>query len=338
MTESKTSKEETSNIDLSYKSPELKRIIEAIERDKIFKINGNFPIIRTSLLKRGWIEKSAPFSTNSLNVHEKYHKWQLLKKIQQSSEHFIWQPKLSDPILPRSSKSHQLKSKIVRSANFNFVTKLGLHNIAENIKSLQGFGGFSELNYQRTYNLTDANNKKSFVSDFKKTMMRSFLKYLNSMKDFSNVFAESGTISFDCITFAINTTEIDISREREKDVNIKELPVNSYEHQIRFEEFDSILNRKNRQIKVHKNFVIDVIKQKLEDIVSKIDSCWPHTKRDGFKNLWIVKPTNLSRGIGIKVLNYDFKVLNHIRNHPTRNFLVQKYIGNFIRFINKKLY
>ncbi|CAO1399849.1 unnamed protein product [Diamesa tonsa] len=232
-----------------------------------------------------------------MNVHEKYHKWQLLKKIEQKSEYLIWQPKLSDPILSRTSRGHQLKSKIVRSANFNFVTMLGLHNIAENIKSLHGFGGFSDSSYQRTYNLTDANNKKLFVSDFKKTMMRSFLKYLKSIEDFSNVFAESGTISFDCITFAINTTEIDISREREKDVNIKELPVNSYEHQIRFEEFDSILNRKNRQIKVH-------------------------TKRDDFKNLWIVKPTNLSRDIGIKVLNYDFKVLNHIRNHPTRNILV----------------
>ena len=193
MTERKKFKEATSDIDISYISPELKRIIEAIDCNRIFKINGNFNTIRTSLLRRGWIEKSAPFSINSTNVHEKYHKWQLFKKIQKTSEHFIWQPKLSDSIFSRATKG-QLKSKIVRSANFNFVTKLGLHNIAENIRSLQGFGGFSDLNYQRTYNLADANNKKSFVSDFKKTMIRSFLKYLNSMEDFSNVFAENGTI------------------------------------------------------------------------------------------------------------------------------------------------
>lgn len=330
MTERNNFKETTSNTDLSYKSPELKKIIEAIESNRIFKINGNYDTIRKSLVRRGWIEKSSPFLTNSINLQEKYHKWQILKQIQEKSEHFIWQPNLSDPICSTASKGHQWKSKIIRSAKFNFVTKSGLNNIAENIRSLQRFGGFSDLNYQRTYNLTDANNKKSFVSDFKKTMMRSFLKYLNSMEDFSTVFAESGTISFDCITFAINTTEIDISRERAEDVNIKELPVNSYEHQIRFEEFDSILNRKNRQIKVHKKFIIDDLKQKLKDIVSKIDSCWPNTKRDGYRNLWIVKPTNLSRGIGIKVLNYDFKVLNHIRNNPSKNFLVQKYIGKFI--------
>lgn len=105
MTKRTKSKESTSNTDLSYKSPESKRIIEAIECDRIFKINGNFPIIRMSLLRRDWIEKSAPFSTNSMNVHEKYLKWQLLKKIQQKSEHFIWQPKLSDPILSRQWRS-----------------------------------------------------------------------------------------------------------------------------------------------------------------------------------------------------------------------------------------
>lgn len=313
----------------SYKSPELRRISEAIDCNRIFKIYGNYNTIRTSLVKRGWIEKSAPFTSFNTSLHEKYHKWQLFKKIQQKTENFIWQPKLCDPIFTKTYKDYPLKSKIVRSANFNFVTKLGLHNIAENITSLQGFGGFSKLNYQRTYNLTDAKNKKLFVDDFKKTMVRSFLKYLNSMEDFSTIFAESGTISFDCITFAINTTENDIRIEREKDVNMKELPVNSYEHQIRFEEFDSILNRKNRQIKVHKHFIIDDFKQKLKDIVSKIDSCWPLTKRDGYRNLWILKPSNLSRGIGIKVLNYDFKVLNHIRNHPRHNFLVQKYIGKY---------
>ncbi|CAO1384279.1 unnamed protein product [Diamesa serratosioi] len=336
MTEINDLVEIPSDIDHSYKSPELKRITEAIDCNRIFRINGNYNTIRTSLVRRGWIEKCAPFSSNNTNFHEKFHKWQLFKKLQQKSEYFVWQPKLSDPIFTRANKSHPMTSKIIRSANFNFVTKSGLHSIAENIKSLRGFGGFTDLNYQRTYNLTDAKNKKSFVDDFRKTMMRSFLKYLNSMKDFSTVFAESGTISFDCITFAINTTENDIRRAGEKDVNIKELPVNSYKHQIRFQEFDSILNRKNRQIKVHKNFIMDDFKQKLKDIVSKIDSCWPHTKRDGYQNLWIVKPSNLSRGIGIKVLNYDFKVLNHIRNHPTHNFLVQKYIETPLLIHNTK--
>ena len=58
---------------------------------------------------------------------------------------------------------------------------------------------------------------------------------------------------------------------------------------------------------------------------------------DGIMNIWILKPGNKSRGRGIVLMNKLEDVLDKVNpaNKADNIFVVQKYIGQIVIFINK---
>lgn len=55
----------------------------------------------------------------------------------------------------------------------------------------------------------------------------------------------------------------------------------------------------------------------------------PYLDMDGYMNIWILKPTNSSRGIGIHICRNIEYILDIVRKNPNRRYVIQKYIGTF---------
>ena len=76
-----------------------------------------------------------------------------------------------------------------------------------------------------------------------------------------------------------------------------------------------------------KEFVI-----KLMETIAKL---FPQTSINGTDNLWIIKPSELSRGRGIKLFDNYQDVSNYIE-HGTNQWVAQKYIERPFLLNNKK--
>lgn len=81
---------------------------------------------------------------------------------------------------------------------------------------------------------------------------------------------------------------------------------------------------------------------KLEDHVTEVDMLrranyvlerlrdyYPYLDMDGELNIWILKPTNSCRGIGIHMCRTLKYVLDTVKANPNRRYIIQKYIGKF---------
>jgi tubulin monoglycylase TTLL3/8 len=74
---------------------------------------------------------------------------------------------------------------------------------------------------------------------------------------------------------------------------------------------------------------IEVSENKLrecESVLNQIRHMWPQYDIDGVHNIWIVKPGDKSKGIGISFCDNLDNVLKYINNPNTEDYIVQKYI------------
>jgi tubulin monoglycylase TTLL3/8 len=57
---------------------------------------------------------------------------------------------------------------------------------------------------------------------------------------------------------------------------------------------------------------------------------------NGFRNIWIIKPSGLSRGRGIKCVDNLSAILIQIKS-GSNQFVIQKYIENPLIIMNRKV-
>ena len=71
-------------------------------------------------------------------------------------------------------------------------------------------------------------------------------------------------------------------------------------------------------------------------VLRRLQRRFPQTKMNGKENIWIVKPSGLSRGRGIQLFNSYAEIMHHVN---TRDFswVIQKYMENPLLYKGKKL-
>lgn len=81
------------------------------------------------------------------------------------------------------------------------------------------------------------------------------------------------------------------------------------------------------------NYPITAIYIKAKNALNEMSKCWPELGMDGMKNVWILKPGNKCRGRGIQLI----KGITQVEKMITQKlkYVVQKYIGKFIMFLNQ---
>ena len=75
-------------------------------------------------------------------------------------------------------------------------------------------------------------------------------------------------------------------------------------------------------------------KEKVKALLQRTKEQFPQTEMNGFRNIWIIKPSGLSRGRGIKCADDLDDILNRVKSGANQ-FIIQKYIENPL-IINKR--
>lgn len=74
---------------------------------------------------------------------------------------------------------------------------------------------------------------------------------------------------------------------------------------------------------------VDLVR-KANYVLGKLKDYWPFLEMDGMMNIWILKPTNSSQGLGIHMCRTLKYVLDVVKANPKRRYIIQKYIGEDI--------
>lgn len=75
-------------------------------------------------------------------------------------------------------------------------------------------------------------------------------------------------------------------------------------------------------------------KEKVRVLLQRTKDQSPQIEMNGFRNIWIIKPSGLSRGRGIKCADDLDEILNQVKSGANQ-FIIQKYIENPL-IINKR--
>lgn len=241
---------------------------QAINSKKVFTVVGGFEVIRQSMQARGWIERIIDMGPKDSTIDEKMisettgsfdtRRIVLSHLVKQSPVYFIWQPKHFDGI---SMNIHNpLRNRITRLRTSDFTLKEGLHNLAENIH-WHLIENVSTLNYPRSFLLMDLYQRNFFIQEFRRTMITSFLFYLNDYKNFDNLFAEDAVIPIDLIYNCIQRIEYHIKIKQNLCVDLEVLSNREHSLNDLTKQIDLVVNQK-RKIRYPGKFQL----QKLEVI------------------------------------------------------------------------
>lgn len=311
------------------------RAHQAINSRKVFTIVGGFEVIRQSLLARGWIEKILDIHVSKSVVNEKMiantvgcfetTRIVLSHLVKQSPVYFIWQPKYFDGI--PININYPLRNRVNRLRTSDFTLKEGLHNLAENIQ-WHIIEDVSELNYPRTFLLMDLYQREYFVHEFRRTLVTSFLFFLNDHNKLEDLFAEDASIPIDLIYNCIQKVEFNIKVKQHLCIDLEKTTSSTAFNEMA-KQIDLVVNqrKKIRFPEYIHSFSIDKLKANIKIAVAEIHVYWPESKYDGHKNIWILKPINKSRGYGVVLMKDIEKIYDHVIRHTENKYIVQKYCG-----------
>lgn len=308
---------------------------QAINSKKVFTVVGGFDAIRHSMLLRGWIEKILDFQANKSVVDEKMisetvtcfdtRRVVLSHLVKQSPVYFIWQPKHFDGI--QLNINYPLRNRVNRLRTSDFTLKEGLHNLAENIQ-WHIIEDVSELNYPRSFLLMDLYQRDYFMQEFRRTMITSFLFFLNDYENFDRLFSTESSIPIDLIYNCIQRVEYNIKVKQHLCIDLEKTTSTTAFNELA-KQIDQVVNlgKKIRYPEYMHGFSMEKLKTNIKIAVAEIHVYWPESKYDGYRNIWILKPINKSRGYGVVLMRDIEKICDHVIRHTENKYIVQKYCG-----------
>ncbi|XP_058447391.1 tubulin glycylase 3B [Malaya genurostris] len=325
-----------------HKHKQLKiKIAAAVEKKNIFSIVGPYPALRKALKKRNWLEKQTASNSlvQNLSVHSLLHKAQegneyeeaLISKIlKPHNADFIWQNRH----MKETKKDRfytPFRSRIYYERNFDFTMKEGLVKVTEFIQWFQEMG-VAELDCPRTHLLDTEDAITRFLEDFQLTACTSFLYYLSKFLD--SLFDENGTKTVGIIHTAMKYCKYHLACGRHEDVDYQEYCEPLLTPEDRATISDLLLNgARFEPLPGHE--ILSLVAQ-VKKLVLEAAKQFPDMKIDGVRNIWILKPGNRCRGLGIMIFNDDRKLLNYVDSNSELKYVAQKYIEKPLLIHNTK--
>lgn len=320
----------------------------AIREKKTFTVCGNYYAIRRALLSRGWVEKIRlnynTYDKDKLKRLLATSTEELLDGMRDPQNGYIYERVLLSKLLGnhqvdfywdqhndcfkacRDSVKLTLVNKFKRGI-FNYTSKQGL---CESMKRAYWFQkpGFAFIRHPRSYNLSNNDEPKEFINDYKLTAAMCLLKWIVHCGDNNQkIIVDNGKVSLRIYRFACNEVSRAIRKCRHEDIDFVIEETMNHEWDDFLECYYKIVHYGN-SFKSNTNEKWMNIVQNSKTLLQETEKYWPHLELDGMFNIWILKPTNGCRGEGIhlcRTLEYIFKT---IRSNSTRRYIVQKYIGN----------
>ncbi|XP_055642329.1 tubulin glycylase 3B-like [Toxorhynchites rutilus septentrionalis] len=317
------------------------KIAAAVEKKNVFSIVGNFPALRKALKKRNWLEKKPckGVLVEDLSMHSLLHKAQdgneyeeaLISKILRPyNADFIWQNRH----LKESKKDRfytPYRSRIYYERSSDFTIKEGLVKVIESIH-WHHEDGIAELDCPRTHLLDSEDAITKFLEDFQLTACTSFLFYLSKYLD--ALFDAEGTKTVDIIHTAMKFCRYHLACARHEDVDYQEYcePLLTLEDRTTIVE---ILHEDARFKLLPGHEILSLVAQ-VKKLVLEATKNFRDMKVDGVRNIWILKPGNRCRGLGIMIFNDDRKLLDYVDSNQDLKYVAQKYIEKPLLIHNTK--
>ncbi|XP_074031076.1 tubulin glycylase 3A isoform X3 [Leptinotarsa decemlineata] len=197
--------------------------------------------------------------------------------------------------------------------------------------------GVSNMNHPRSYKLTKNGDTEEFIKDFNLTAAMSLLKWVktNHTTGQCKILSPYGKIPLTVFDFAINECYKFIKKKNHEDID----------HDINeamSREWNDFLEHYYRTVHIGNHFKLtgDVTEndlvRKASFILERLKDHWPYLEMDGLMNLWILKPTNSSQGVGIHMCRTLKYVLDVVKANPNRRYVIQKYVERPLLIYNTK--
>nr|CAI5856602.1 unnamed protein product [Callosobruchus analis] len=329
----------------------------AIKDCKTFTIKGCYPGIRKALLKRGWVEKIhvayRDRLSDELRKFQNYSIQELVGLLRNKDISEICRRLIKSKLLmnhqvdlywstnyePFRECSDKVKLTLInriRRQDCAYTSKQGLCEASKRCFWCQ-IPGVAQLNHPRSYALVKNGDTEDFIKDFNITAAMSMLKWvkINSESGQCKIMSPAGKIPIKIFDFAVTECYKFIKRSKHEDIDVEIEDSLSHDWSEFLEYFYKLVHVGNHFKEVpyvkENNMV-----RKASYILENLKSCWPYLDMDGIMNIWILKPTNSSQGVGIhmcRTLNY---VLDIIKKNPNRRYIIQKYIERPLLIHNTK--
>ncbi|KAF2879228.1 hypothetical protein ILUMI_26942 [Ignelater luminosus] len=324
------------------------RVETAIREKKTFTVCGNYYTIRRALLARGWIEKIRilynTYDRDNLRKLQSTNILELLHNINDPQNGYVYKRMIMSKLLGQHQVDFywdqnfdcfrvchdNVKLTMVnrfRRGIFSYTSKQGL---CESMKRAYWYQkpGVSCVRHPRSYNLSNSEDPKDFINDFKISAAMALLKWIvNNQENFNTdkISSPSGKIPFKIYHFAVAELSKIIRKCRHEDIDFEIEDAMDYEWNEFLEFYYKLVHVGNR-FKSESKEKFQNILSGARSTLKKIEKYWPHLAMDGMMNIWILKPTNGSRGEGIYLCRTLQYILKIIKSNTTRRYIVQKYI------------
>lgn len=337
---------------------------EAVRERKIFTVYGrDAKHIRKALLNRGWVEKLAPkhlISKLNINLSKISQQTTILSSfLHNCVPNLIWSGKLlNQPNGLGRSNSYQeflinnqlqlpnniYRNKKVKKNNHTIVSKLKVRvknwssktGLCTSLKNTSWYyiEDVAEVHVPRTYINTDNDDMTDFVNDYCLTACTSLLRWiLDNFRNSEPIFRRTGIIPINVMVFALNRCKEHLNNKVNKDIDGNKCRAISRGRWNSFiKKHKSLITGRN-VFKMDNEPKILLLVRYADYLLKEILIYRPELKCDGYRNVWIIKPSHLSMGEGIRLsseLNTILKMLTTTKKgkkRTTNKYVVQKYIG-----------
>ncbi|XP_051932755.1 tubulin monoglycylase TTLL3, partial [Hippocampus zosterae] len=341
-----------------------KALVEkAIKAQKVFSVQGRYPVIRAGLRARGWVERylsnaghatsprqsekdkdeddASPRAYNCSGIKERGDDTEqddlddmyefMSRLVRNQKPFFYWSPRY-DATHYRSLQQDQITNHYANTANFT--TKVGL---CVNLRNLRWYDTADpDTFFPRCYRLGAKDERDAFIEDFRRTACSSLLKHVveTSMKTNEPMQDVEGkaestvsTVSAGVINTALQRCQEYLSAlaHSDIDVTVKPLPFVEENQWNHFLQKYYLVVHKGASIRSSAGFV-----ERCQAMLGRLKEVCPQLDTDGVNNIWIIKPGAMSRGRGIVCMNRLDQILALVDSDKAlvkdSKWVVQKYL------------
>lgn len=340
----------TSNTSLSEYFQKFKVIkdkaIKAIRQSKIFILSEEFGkslSLRQDLQNRGWVEKSIirVNSTDTLSHQtlleyavdaNEFERKILSNLVADYPADLVFTPQR--PLSHIQIHDFALWNRINIGYSKNFTYKDGLWRCSEDAH-FSTIPNKAELNLPRSFVVKNGVGFNEFQDDYHLTLCRNLIYFLNENREMALlVVVENPKKGSDLVEASLVELICDFLTQRIQvttdhiDIEESFLPIN-----IKTDMWNKIAQacidvvEGNYKICIKSEDDVPKLQQKIEETATSSLQTWPFSRHDGFRNIWIVKPSNKSCGSGILLYDKYEQIVSHVK--ATRDdcrTIIQKYI------------
>ncbi|CAH1104570.1 unnamed protein product [Psylliodes chrysocephalus] len=327
---------------------------DAITKRRTFTVRGCYPVIRQALIRRGWIEKvHASYREGDLRKYLTMTNQELLELSKRHSSTRLAQVAIKSKLLNYQqvdlfwSYNHAGYTECSDGIKLTWLNKIKWKSMSYTCKhglceaSRQSFWfhlpGISKLNVPRSYRLAKEGDAEEFVKDFNTTAAMSLLKWVKSRCEVQHakLMNTTGKVPLRMFDFAINECYKFLKRARHEDIDQEIKDALSHEWNEFLEYFYKIVHVGNL-FKLEDHVTEVDMLRRANYVLERLRDYYPYLDMDGELNIWILKPTNSCRGIGIHMCRTLKYVLDTVKANPNRRYIIQKYIERPLLIYNTK--